>query len=156
MPGGHWKLTERQVEEIKAAEATTPDQQLADRFGVTQQRISQIRIQGRAERAEIAKAIKARRLEEDLPDALGALAECLAIARERMRETKDPEYIRETRATAVAMLDRVAGPAEYRQLVDTLTDEQLDAEYDRVLALAAATARAARERATEQPGGAVN
>ena len=95
----------------------------------------------------MSAAIKAERLERDLPDALGALAECLQTARRKMRESDgDPEFIRETRATAIAMLDRVAGPAEYRQLVDTMTDEQLDAEYDRVLLLAAQAAKQARER----------
>ena len=131
------KLTQRDIDLIQAEPETTTNQALGDRFGITNQRVSQLRIAARAERAQMARAVKTARIERELPNALEALARTLTIAREQLEATKDPEWVRETRQTAIAMLDRLAGPEEYRRSVEGLSDEELERERLRVMALAA-------------------
>jgi len=118
------KTPPKVIEAIKSADPTEGVPALAKRLKVSVSTVKRYRAAGRKERREIARDVLERRIEQEMPNALDALGKALKIACAKMEEEQSPEWVRETRMTAIALLDRM-GVERMKDPLEGRSDEEL-------------------------------
>lgn len=118
-----------------AAKPEETNAELAAELGLGESTVRKYRREAREARRAIAREVMERHVEDAMPNALDALGAALRLAKEQMDTERSPEWVRETRATAIALLDRM-GVEKVKDPLEGLSDEVLLGEVEARLGLA--------------------
>jgi len=126
------KTPPKVIEAIKSADPTESVPELAERLKVSVSTVKRYRAAGRKERQEIARDVLERRIVQEMPNALDALGKALQIACRKMEAEESPEWVREVRHTAIALLDRMGVEPQRDPLAERSDEELLAAVSERL------------------------